>query len=104
MADDAPAEDEAPEIIAKPPSHPITTTLLAIGIVGCVLNISIAWVELFGTYMPAQAEKGMEKHRSVDLAKSKSGPIDHYAIDFPGKDSLWYEVGKELKLNVGQGE
>lgn len=103
MADDAPAEDEAPEIIAKPPSHPITTTLLGIGIVGLVLNISIAWVELFGVYMPAAVEKGMEKHKASDLAK-KPGIPDHYALDFPGKDNLWYEVGKDLKLNVGQGE
>lgn len=91
-------DDEAPEIIARPPSHPVTTALIMIGCVGLVLNIAFAWTELFGVFMPIGTEKGMEKHKAVDLAKKVTGPIDHYALDFPDKDPLFFQVAKDLKL------
>ncbi len=90
-------QDDAPEIIAKPPSHPITTTLLGASCVATLVCIGFAWSELFGSYMPAQVEKGMDKHKSSLEAKAKVGTLDHYKEDYTPKGSyLWYEVGVDL--------
>lgn len=93
-------QEEAPEIIVKPPSHPVTTTLLGTACVGLLLCIIFAWSELFSSYMPSSVVKGMENHKSSVEAKRPMPPtgVDHYAEDYPGKDSLWYEVGKDLKV------
>lgn len=95
-------QDEAPEIIARPPSHPITSTLLGVAIVATILNISVSWSRLFGRYLVAKPEKGMDKH-NVQEVKTKSGPLDHYAEDY-GKDAgtLWYQVGVDLKVSAGE--
>jgi hypothetical protein len=100
MADE---QDEAPEIIARPPSHPITTTLLGVAIAATILNIGVSWSRLFSRYMPQKPEsKFMEKHVPSAEAKKTSGPIDHYAEDF-GKGeggTLWYQVGKDLGVSA----
>jgi len=101
-------QDEAPEIIARPPSHPITTTLLGVSIAATIVCIGFSWAELFGCYMPTNVEKGMEKHKSSgqdgETKKRGGSPIDHYAEDYPGKDVLWYQVGQDLKVSGGASE
>ena len=55
------------EIIPKPPSHPITTSLLITGSVACIIAIGFIWNELFSCYLvgakaPAEYSAGMENH------------------------------------------
>jgi hypothetical protein len=102
MADDAP-ESEQPEIIPKPPSHPVTSSLLIASAVAILIAIGFVWSELFGNYLVSPKtvhEVGMEKH-TPDAMKKSSGPIDHYDLDYPGEKSLVnleYSVKKDLHL------
>ncbi len=100
---DAP-ESEQPEIIPKPPSHPITTSLLIISSFATLIAIGFVWNELFGNYLLSPKgpvrEVGMEAH-SYDKLKTRSGPIDHYELDFPGEknqQNLEYNVKQDLHI------
>ena len=100
-------ESEQPEIIPKPPSHPITTTLLVTSFFGTILCIGFVWAELFGDYLhgaKSPVEAGMDQHTWKEI-KEAQGPIDHYGQDFKidGKPEkldkeMIYSVKKELKL------
>ncbi len=46
MSDEVP-ESEQPEIIPKPPSHPITTSLLIVSFFGVILCIALVWAGVF---------------------------------------------------------
>ncbi len=107
-SDDVP---DQPEIIPKPPSHPITTTLLIVSFVITCVGIGFVWADLFGVYLisPKIKEAGMEAH---DFNKEKNaaanGAIDHYSQDFPGEDKapsekdrqrlMEYNIKKELHI------
>lgn len=102
---DAP-ESEQPEIIPKPPSHPITTSLLIISFFATLLGIGFVWNELFGNYLLSSKggpiEVGMDNHKWEKL-KTRSGPIDHYELDFPGEktqQNLEYNVKQDV--HIGQ--
>jgi len=84
MASDDIPESDQPEIIPKPPSHPITTTLLFFSFVLTIVGIGFVWNELFGSYLipPKLNEAGMENHNWSKL-KDKQGSTDHYLLDFP---------------------
>jgi len=102
MADAAP-ESEQPEIIPKPPSHPITTSLLIASTIATIVAIGFVWNELFGNYLVTSKtvrEVGMENHDWMKL-KTKSGAIDHYELDFPGEKTqqlLEYNVKNDLHI------
>src|SRR2546423_1029210 len=109
MASDDIPENEQPEIIPKPPSHPITTSLLITSCAGVVVCIGFAWAELFGGYLlsaKAPVEAGMENHTATKT-KALATPIDHYALDYKvfgtseneknDKDMI-FSVKKELKI------
>ena len=108
MASDEVPESEQPEIIPKPPSHPITTSLLITSFFGTILCIGFVWAELFGGYMfgaKVTVEPGMDKHTWKEIKDNREGAIDHYAQDFPGEkdaEALRYAVRKELKLLESQ--
>jgi hypothetical protein len=104
MASDEIPEGEQPEIIPKPPSHPITTALLITSFFGTILCIGFVWAELFGSYLlgaKVAVEPGMDKHTWREHKENREGAIDHYAQDFPQEkayNDLVYNVKKELKL------
>jgi hypothetical protein len=86
MSDEVP---DQPEIIPKPPSHPITSTLLIVSFVITIVGIGFVWADLFGVYLisPKINEPGMEKHNfKTEVQAAQNGPIDHYSQDFPGED------------------
>jgi len=113
MASDDVPDNEQPEIIPKPPSHPITTALLVVNFFGIILCIGFAWAELFGCYMfgaKVRPELGMEKHTFDEIKNNRTGMLDHYGEDFEvakgqpektDKDML-YTVKKELHLLAEQ--
>ena len=97
-------ESEQPEIIPKPPSHPITTSLLIVSAIATLIAIGFVWSELFGNYLLSSkgpvAEVGMDAHK-WDKLKTRSGPIDHYELDFPGEkniQNLEYTVKTDLHI------
>jgi hypothetical protein len=108
MASDEIPESEQPEIIPKPPSHPITTSLLITSFFGTILCIGFVWAELFGSYMfgaKVALEPGMNNHGWQEIKNNREGVIDHYAQDFPGEkdaEALRYSVRKELRLLESQ--
>jgi hypothetical protein len=124
MAGDDVPDNEQPEIIPKPPSHPITTSLLIVGTFACLLGIGFVWNELFSCYLvgdktaPADFKAGMENHtfaKEQALGKQMNpiiGPNDHYSHDFttdekqPEKTEkeLIYDVKKDLHLRQSQEE
>jgi hypothetical protein len=101
-------ENEQPEIIPKPPSHPITTSLLVTSFFGTILCIGFVWAELFGSYMlgaKTPVETGMEKHTWKEIKDNREGMIDHYGQDFAGEkkdEEMRYHVRQELKLLESQ--
>jgi hypothetical protein len=108
MAGDDVPEGDQPEIIPKPPSHPITTTLIITACIAVTVTTGFAWAELFGDYMrgaKTPLEAGMDKHGWKEI-KEAQGPIDHYGQDFqdqgkPEKDekAMVYTIKKnDLKL------
>ena len=99
-------ENEQAEIIPKPPSHPITTSLLIASTIATLIAIGFVWSELFGNYMlsgkgPGPREVDMQKHYK-DALKGKQTPIDHYEIDFPGEKNLQnLEDNVKTDLHIG---
>ena len=103
MSDEIP-ESEQPEIIPKPPSHPITTSLLIVASIATIIAIGFVWSELFGNYLigdKGPQEVGMDKHKWSSL-KTRQGAIDHYDIDFPNeKNQLNLEFNVKQDLHIG---
>jgi hypothetical protein len=114
MASDDIPEQEQPEIIAKPPSHPITTSLLIVSCIGLILATGFQWNEVFGYYMlsPKVVDASMENHSwKKKEIQNHQGPIDHYSLDFqfqggPEKtyQNLEYDVKNDLHLTQKQEE
>jgi len=115
MASDEIPENEQPEIIPKPPSHPITTALLISSFFGTILCIGFVWAELFGSYLLGAknpVEAGMDKHTYKEHKENREGSIDHYLQDFPDSKpgtndrqaflDMQYSIKKELHLLESQ--
>jgi hypothetical protein len=114
MASDEIPDNEQPEIIPKPPSHPITTALLISSFAGTILCIGFVWAELFGSYLlgaKTPVEPGMENHTWKEHKENREGMIDHYSQDYkldgkPEKslqDTI-YTVKQDLHLLEKQQE
>lgn len=92
------------EIISRPPSHPIATTLLLVSMIGTGLAIFLVWNELFGEYLPTPRPGGPAQ--AVSSKKIAEGHIrTHYENDF-GKVSekdMLREIEKELGITAGNG-
>ena len=94
--------DEVAEIIPRPPSSPIGSTLLIVSTIGMFLAISIVWSELYGEYLPAGApDSEMSKHGSLIIAQNKVR--DHFALDFPNGETL-ASVEGDLQLSSTVGD
>ncbi|MBL4844461.1 MAG: hypothetical protein JKY65_02950 [Planctomycetes bacterium] len=88
------------EIISRPPSHPIATTLLLVSMIGTGLAISLVWQELFGEYLPSDPGGGAQTISSKNIAEN--GTRNHYEKDFKGSDkNLMADIEKELKIKGG---
>lgn len=107
------------EIITRPPSHPLATSLLGASILGTIGAIAFVWLELFGEYMPSYppgqappAVPGLDQnwystHDAVKLAKQGKPTHDHYKLDFPGGSGvadLLPEVERELGVGSKIGD
>lgn len=99
--------DEISEIIPRPPSSPIGSTLLIVTTLGLVLAIAIVWAELFGEYLPTlapgqQADPEMSKH--VSRVEAERHSREHYAEDFPGGDDMLSAVERDLQVSSKVGD
>ncbi len=99
--------DEIAEIIPRPPSSPIGSTLLIVTTLGLILAIAIVWAELFGEYLPTvkpgqQPDPEMVKHNARQEAEKHSR--DHYAEDFPGGDDMLSAVERDLQVSSKVGD
>lgn len=99
------------ELITRPPSHPLATSLLAASILGTIGAIAFVWVELFGEYMPAPQPGAAltaweQAHNPVKMAQSPQAVHDHYRIDFPdgGGPELLPAVERELGVSNRVGD
>lgn len=105
--------DEIADIIPRPPSSPIASTMLIVSTIGLILSIAIVWTELFGEYLPTLApgqslDSEMTKHPPRAIAEKHI--FDHYGIDYPGGDDMLVSVQRDLgvsdtvgDLNAGPG-
>lgn len=102
------------EIISRPPSHPLATSLLGASILGTIGAIAFVWLELFGEYMPSyppgQApppvpgvdQNWYSTHDPVKVATQPNATHDHYKLDFPGGSGAADILGEvEKELGVG---
>lgn len=83
------------EVLSRPPSHPIASTLLILSCVGTLGCIMFVWNELFYEYMPGKGQnREIEeilgpRHGAVSIANGrKDVDIDHYKIDFGSGDMI----------------
>lgn len=91
------------EIISRPPSHPIATTLLLVSMIGTGLAIFLVWTELFGEYLPTPAPGAAQAVSSKKIAEGHLR--EHYEADFKGsneKDML-REIESKLGITAGNG-
>ena len=94
--------DEVAEIIPRPPSSPIGSTMLIVSTIGMILAISMVWSELYGEYLPAGTPPAeMSKHVSRSEAEKKTR--DHFAEDFPNGETL-SSVEADLQLSSTVGD
>lgn len=98
---------DAPEIIARPPSHPTATTLILASVIGTIAAIGFVYAELFTEYLPSQApgqpqDQIMAKHAPVQHANAPNPIHDHYAEDFGSGDVL-QGVESDLGLSTDIG-
>lgn len=99
--------DEIAEIIPRPPSSPIGSTLLIVTTLGLILAIALVWAELFGEYLPTvkpgqQPDPEMVKH--VARTEAEKHSRDHYAEDFPGSDDMLSAVERDLQVSSKVGD
>lgn len=99
--------DDVAEIIPRPPSSPIGTTLLIVSTLGMILAIAFVWMELFGEYLPAprpgqQPDPEMRNH--VARTEAERHNRDHYAEDFPGSDDVLSAVERDLGVGPKVGD
>jgi hypothetical protein len=99
--------DEAAEIIPRPPSSPIGSTLLIVSTLGLILAIAVVWMELFGEYLPTlppgvQPDPEMAKH--VARKDAENHTHDHYAVDYPGETDVLAAVERDLGVGSKIGD
>ncbi len=100
--------DDQAEIISRPPSHPIATTLIIISMLATMLCIGLTWDELFSEYLPTPGPgvaKIDKSHSSVKIASD--GRKDHFGADRDFKVSIAEELGgkdRPLSSSIGGGE
>jgi hypothetical protein len=98
--------DEQQEIISRPPSHPIATTLLVCAMLGMITCITIVSMELFTEYLPTPAQGVTVDpiHNSMNVTKLHRH--NHYEADFKKLDQeqLLTQIEKEeLKITSSIG-
>ena len=86
-------QEDLGEIISRPASHPIATTLLVVSMLGTLLAIGFVWAELFGSYLPAGV-KVVSKSRKI----AEKHVHNHYAADFGKDGDLMTQVEKDLGI------
>jgi hypothetical protein len=99
--------DEIADIIPRPPSSPIASTMLIVSTLGLILSIAIVWTELFGEYLPTlapgqQPDPEMVKHPPRAIAEKHI--FDHYGADYPGSDDMLAAVERDLGLSSTVGD
>lgn len=92
--------DDEQEIISRPPSHPIATTLLFASILGTIVAIAFIWNELFTEYLPVPGPG--KKNDSLQIAEKHQH--DHYRKDFGNGEDLQAEIEKELGIASSVGD
>lgn len=98
------------EIITRPPSHPLATSLLGASILGTIGAIAFVWMELFGEYMPAPQPGAPlsdweSKHNPVTLASKEGQAVhDHYKIDFSDNGETLSAIEAELGVSSNVGD
>ena len=100
------ADDQA-EIIARPPSHPIATTLIIVSMLACIFCIGLVWDELFTEYLPGKASgrKIDSNHKSMEIADKHRK--NHFDSDRDFKVSIEEELGgkdRPLSSTIGGGD
>ncbi|RMG17414.1 MAG: hypothetical protein D6731_04200 [Planctomycetota bacterium] len=98
--------DDGGAIIARPPSHPIATSLLICCVLGTLICIGIVWNELFTEYLPSPGPgvKIDKSHNSKSIAEKHRR--DHYGADPAFRVSIEEELGgkdRPLSSVVGDG-
>ena len=86
----------ADEVLSRPPSHPIASTLLILSCIGTIGCIAFVWAELFNEYMPAKDQNQEieqilgQKHGAVAIANNRpsEGDVDHYKLDYGAGDMI----------------
>ena len=99
--------DEIADIIPRPPSSPIGSTMLIVSTLGLILSIAIVWTELFGEYLPtlppgAQPDPEMKNHTPRVVAEKHI--FDHYGADYPGSDDMLAAVERDLGVSSTVGD
>lgn len=92
--------DDEQEIISRPPSHPIATTLLLASIAGTIVSTAFVWAELFGEYLPTPGPG--KPNASLKIAERHEH--DHYRVDYGASEDLQAEIEKELKIATTVGD
>jgi len=85
----------ADEVLSRPPSHPIASTLLILSCIGTIGCIAFVWGELFNEYMPAKGQNQEieqilgQKHAAVAVANGRrDDDVDHYKLDYGAGDMI----------------
>lgn len=92
------------EIISRPPSHPIATTLLVVSMIATGLAIFIVYQELFVEYLPTPAPgQPAGDYPSKKIAEGHYH--DHYKRDkaFKHSGNLMADIEEELGIKAGSG-
>jgi hypothetical protein len=81
------SDEDHQEIISRPASHPIATTLLILSMLATILGIAFVWAELFGEYLPAPKPGETPGNHSARKIAEKHVK-DHYKVDFPNENTM----------------
>ena len=97
--------DDQAEIISRPPSHPIATTLLIVSLIATMICIGMTSNELFTEYLPSAGpgKKIDKSHNSQTIADQ--GRRDHFGADRDFKVTIEEELGGKDKplTSIGGG-
>ena len=97
--------DDQAEIISRPASHPIATTLLSVSMIATIICISLTSSELFTEYLPSAGPgKKIDKYH-VSKTIADKGRKDHFGADRDFNVTIEEELGgKDNPLkNIGGG-
>ena len=98
--------DDQAEIIARPPSHPIATTLIIVSMLATILSIGLVWNELFTEYLPSGKGRKIDKHHKSKTIAEKHRK-DHFGADKDFRVSIEEELGgkdRPLSSTIGSGD